>query len=225
MAIVSHEDFVRVKNVGTAPLNVGYDGRRWTLKPGAAKDTVMPAAAAFLWFGDPRSGGTSQTVRDEKGILCIVPDRLSEVRRLRAKYGGSTGDEATFDDVKIPSVEVYDLDGDRLTMVIDDPQGNSVLQATSTVAERDDLLALVQRQQRQLEQLMKLAGVDGAEAQTERELPVDDSQGVETGPPKTAGIQPDLAVVPDVAAAPEIPQSGGFSDDVVTLGELTRDDE
>lgn len=156
MAQADIGDIVRVVNEGDQPFTIGWDSKQYKLEPG--KDAFVPFEAACLWFGDPRSGNAVASLRNQHGLVSFVPDRDTEVRRLRVKYGNIGGDERFVDPA--PSVSVYDLEGDRITTVLDDPEGANVTVASPSVAEQSDLVALVQKQQRQIDLLLSQMGLE-----------------------------------------------------------------
>lgn len=162
MANLTDTSLVRVVNKGEKPYTIMYDSISYVLQPG--KDTWVPFPAVALWFGDPRSAGTLASIVDERGVRTYVPDRETEVRRLRVKYGNAFGDESVV--TGYPDVELYDMDNDRVMSVLDDPTGENVMPAQSTVADQSNLMTIIQRQQAQIDQLAKLAGLNqSAESQ------------------------------------------------------------
>lgn len=194
-------DIVRIVNKDTRPVTITSGGRSYTLPVG--KETAIPFDAMTLWFGDPRADKDMKAYRDEQGIATWIPDRASEVRRLRIKWGIHFGDASVVYDLNAetqpPLVEIYDLAGERIYSVIDDPLGENVVESRQSVAEQNDLLATIQRQQRQIDQLLEAAGLDrGAiphdpalstadETNSDFDLPEDDSTpNVATGPAATA---------------------------------------
>jgi hypothetical protein len=152
MVALADNDIVRVVNRGDAPYTIMYDSKPYKLMPG--EDSFIPFSAACVWFGDPRSTGQIGAVQNERGIRSYIPDRDTEVRRLRAKYDNQFGDESTI--IRHPVVEVYAVTGERITTVLDDPSGESVNVATQTVTEQGNMVALIQAQQAQIDQLTRL---------------------------------------------------------------------
>lgn len=151
---VRPDDIVRVVNQEDYPVSVKWNSRSYRLMPG--RDTFIPAACAFVWFGDPRASGVYQSIADPDGTRMFVSDRATEVRRLRIKWGaGMEGDESNFDGVAIPTVEVWTAEGERILTVLDDPEGKNVISASPSVNDDEGLRALVASQQRQIE-LMKV---------------------------------------------------------------------
>lgn len=177
------EDIVKVINRMEFPYVVKYDSREFVLQPG--KETYIPAACAFTWFGDPRSTNTYQSVKMPNGQSYFISDRKTEVRRLRIKHGaGIEGNEDNFDHVAIPDVEVYTAEGERVLTVLDDPAGKTTTPADVRVSQDEELREIIARQQRQIEAMRDHLGMeDEAEqaAASEAELPRDgELEDVET---------------------------------------------
>lgn len=147
-------DIVRVVNRDDRPLTIGLGGRSYVLPPD--KEVPVPFDAAVIAFGDPRSGENMASMRDETGVVYWIPDRPTEVRRLRLKYGLETGNERTFEGTggRIPDVRIFTIDGEPVQFVINDPSGKAVEPARITEQEREGLMAIVERQQRQIEMLL-----------------------------------------------------------------------
>ena len=138
------------------PLTLKWDSRPYVVSVG---DTAFaPFEAVSVAVGDPRSSDETRTVRDESGNVGWIVDRATEVRRLRTLYDNQTGD---LSEIKYaPLLDVFDLEGERVKTVLDDPEGDSVTPAVTTLLDRDQLLAQVQRQQRMIEQLAEAQGID-----------------------------------------------------------------
>jgi len=102
---------VRLVNAGTEPFTASYNKETVTIPPGSEAHVTW--AAATLWFGDPRLwDGT------------IQKDRSEEYRRLTIRYG-SYDEHDTFQDSR-PKIETYLLDGTRVHMLMEDPDGPAV---------------------------------------------------------------------------------------------------
>lgn len=182
VATVDNGDIVRAVNTGDLPFTIGWDSRQYKLEPG--KDTFIPFEAACLWFGDPRSSNSIQSIKNQHGMVSFVPDRDSEVRRLRVKYGNIGGDERFVDPG--PSVDLYDLEGNQITTVLDDPEGDDVTVATPTITDQNSLVEMVARQQRQIEFLLGKMGLqtddgDITQGLDEHGDPIEDTDQGEDG--------------------------------------------
>lgn len=166
---------------------IGWDNIEYLLPP--HEEVVVSADAVINAFGDPRSKDEMYSVTMANGVTGWVPDRPSEVRRLRSKWGNHDGPEDT---VIAPTVEVFTLTGEKVTTVIDDPKGETVNPALITQANERHLQDIVKQQQAQLDELMRLVG-DGVNQTValESQLPVDDSDERQIKPFK-ATPKPDL---------------------------------
>lgn len=163
-------DFVKVKYHGRTRLNrngeeyyddvtdlvLMWDAKPYTIEVG--KEGFTPFEAMSIAMGDPRSGEVVTTVRDEAGNVQFILDRATEVRRLRVLYDNKIGDEGQI--LYAPDATVTDLEGNEIKTVLADPEGESVITAPTTILDRDQLLAQVQRQQRMIEQLAESQGID-----------------------------------------------------------------
>lgn len=179
-----------IKGRGNFPttLTIGWDSREYVLEPG--KDSIVPFSAVANAFGDPRSSGSMQSLKDEHGVVSWIIDRPSEVRRLRAKYDNQFGDETAVE--TYPNVKVYTLDGDELPTVLNDQAGDNVLAANVTVNEQDALKAAVDEQRKTIESLLqRLQVIEG-----EGVLATDTTPTVKESPPKSRSKpkQPDFQI-------------------------------
>jgi hypothetical protein len=165
---------VRVINKGPNPLTIKYNRIKYILEPEIEK--VIPYEAAQVWFGDPRSAAEIRTIVTDDGMPQMIYPRRHEVRRLRAKYGNieGIGDESEIQEC--PTIEMYNLDGERITTVLEDPHGNSVNQASVTVADNATTQSMIRQQQKQIELLMaeleKRGGLDDVEPDTDEASPL-----------------------------------------------------
>lgn len=145
-----------VKYDDTAPLVLLWDSRPYTIK---VKETgFVPFEAVSVAMGDPRSAENVTSVRDESGNVGFVVDRATEVRRLRVLYDNRLGDEGEI--LYAPDATVTDLENNEVKTVLDDPEGDSVTPAQTTVLDREQLMAQIQRQQRLIEQLADDQGIE-----------------------------------------------------------------
>lgn len=130
---------VRVRNPRKDPYKDQYANVKYTIPPGG--EVIVPWQAAALWLGDPR------VVDDENRGLFARADELHRVL-TRMGSGGlddrrlSEADRARADH---PGIEVYDIDSNRIEMLVDDPEGENVVPAAFVRAEKDDLYAELDR--------------------------------------------------------------------------------
>jgi hypothetical protein len=159
-------EMVRVKNTGKKPFSDRWGSVPYMLNPG---DTAMvPWGGAVNWFGDP--------YLIDKPTLAQY-DRQEEIQRLETRLGCYDGDDKTrsqrFVENK-PSVEVSTLDGDVITMLIDDMDGSgNPPQNIEKVDERVALASELERMKKvQADLLARLASLEAGE-DTFAELPTD----------------------------------------------------
>lgn len=165
---------------------IEWDSQRHDLFPG--RDAFVPWAAMVSAFGDPRSTDKLQSYRDQHGRVGFIPDRRTEIRRLRTKYDNMYGDESLV--AHHPFVEVYELDGTPITTVLDDPQGRTTIPVEQTAAQQDELLEIVKRQQLTINTLMQKVGM--TPQPTEATVP----------PPP----EPQIIIPPDSPVYDELPE-------------------
>jgi hypothetical protein len=157
-------DLLRVTNEDTRIFRGMWDLVDYVIPPGG--EEVMPFEAVKCFFGDPRAGKDVARVVDRYGQSGYLPDRASEVRRLRLLYAhgfgdytGQEGPERVWEPNKVPHVRVETLKGERLLTVIDDPAGDSIALAGTTVSESENLKETVREQGRIIQALMQRLGV------------------------------------------------------------------
>lgn len=146
-------DMLYVENLKDEPFTITWNGRPFALTPNRRRPVPFEAVAA--WFGDPRSGGSVQSIRHENGEVAFVPDRDSERRRLRAKYGHILGDENSFMEHLVPHVKVTDLDDNEITTVLDDPTGtkSTAARPAARFSTDEELTDVVRRQAKVIQRL------------------------------------------------------------------------
>lgn len=149
-------DVVQVTNNDDTPLVLEYDSRRHVIQPHETRP--VPFECANVYFGDPRSSGMIASKRDNVGRVQFIPDRATEVRRLRTLYDNQMGDERFI--LNHPNVTVKDYDGHPVLTVLDDPSGESVTVAQPTISENEQLRHLINRQQQTIDMLAQRLGVD-----------------------------------------------------------------
>lgn len=149
-------DFVNVENLDDKALVIEYDSRRHVVEPGATRP--IPFEAANVYFGDPRSTGMIAAKRDSVGRVQFIPDRATEVRRLRTLYDNRSGDERVIENH--PNVRVTDYDGNVIPTVLHDPAGDMVNVAVPTISENEQLREMMRRQQQTIDLLAQRLGVD-----------------------------------------------------------------
>src|SRR5215472_12677419 len=137
-------DILKVENVGSRIFRGMWDMVDYVIAP--FQHDFLPFEAVKLFFGDPRATDKVRSVHDVRGIVGFLPDRPAEVRRLRLMYDhgfgdytGKEGPDIVWDPQKIPLMEVYTLQNERVWTVLDDPVGTTVLPAAPTLAQDAEL--------------------------------------------------------------------------------------
>lgn len=159
-------DLVRVRNLDSKSLRIAYNSQPTVI--GAGQDGFVDREAACAHFG------VWWSVKGGRPI-----DRTEEYGRVRGLYGSFPGapqdaNTPSWEDVK-PKVEIYELDGTKVSTVIEDPEGEAI-----PVTERQDeghMRATVEKMREQLEEMQRK--LDTSEtivaAHTAPELPAEDS--------------------------------------------------
>jgi len=102
---------VRLLNKGQEDFTGQYDRDTYTIPAGS--EGIVPWEAACLWLGDPRATDVG-----------VQKNRLEEYRRLTTKFG--VYDDHSLFDERRPNLEVWRLNGQKVTMLADDPFGPPV---------------------------------------------------------------------------------------------------
>lgn len=205
-------EFCKVRLNAEPERTIEYAGRKYRLPVGT--EVIVPTEAAIAWFGDPRSIATIQPVTNPlNGEKTFIADRPSEVRRLRFKWGLEFGDEESFEDSPdaahaIPDVDLFTLEGIKIKTVLQDPSGNTVNAAFTSKSDDEALRSLVERQQHQIDLLLKQLNLneEGNEAAHETELPSDDSVPEKATKPRKRQLA-SVAAIPDVGDDSPLPPS------------------
>lgn len=123
-------DSVRVVNVGDKPFRGVFQKRATTIQPGGV--AFVPWPAACTWFGNPTLRNTETSKQRE-----------AEFKHLLAKYGVYHHIELASE--LLPRCEVYDLNNERIFMVLDDPDGKRALDPPPTDASSTESQVLQRR--------------------------------------------------------------------------------
>ena len=150
-ALVDLGDMVRVVNLEQYDLFWSWDSRRTIIKSGDSAFVLFDCAKVYV--GDPRSGERVRSMKNEQGLVQFIPDRATETRRLKILYNDNRmADEAVINGY--PDVEVYTMTGERITTVLDDPVGRTVIPVETTKYDSDALMARIDRQDRLIAKLL-----------------------------------------------------------------------
>lgn len=142
-------EVVRITNGMSQPFVGKHDGQPYRIAPGGS--AIVPVEAMWHWCGRPHLVDRPPTRLDRKG----------EVSRLKVLYGaafpdppelGGATEEEKWERNK-PLLEVYDLSGERIVTVLDDPEGRHLTPATETELEKQVLKDTIESMKAQLAQL------------------------------------------------------------------------
>lgn len=174
---------VRVLNKGDADFKGQYDRDTYVIPAGS--ESIVPWDATCLWLGDPRATDNG-----------VQKNRLEEYRRLTSKFG-VYDEQDQFDDAR-PRLEVYRLNGQRVTMLAEDPFGAPVDVFGSGGGEVD-LATQVSKLQAMVNELREKGdntsatfnldaeeGVGPDEDEDGNELPTDSASNISTTAPANA---------------------------------------
>lgn len=205
---------LRVVSKDTATLRFQWNSRVHILPPGG--EVYMPFDAVKLYCGDPRATSLVRTLRDSIGIVSFLPDRETEVRRLRLLYMAPFGEymaaesaggifqaakpsapgplgSSAFEGVRVPQVEVYNIQGQRVVTVLDDPEGTTVMMTQQTQSESAALQVAFAQQQQLINVMAQRLGMDPATGSllnapnvTGEEEPADGEDGMGEAPEGSA---------------------------------------
>jgi hypothetical protein len=154
-------NLVKITNTGAVPFVGKWSGQRFEIRPGETK--LVPEDAAWHWTGRHWLVGNR---------------RREELDRLKLLYGAHYSlDDLTAEELwerNKPSLEVWTLDGDKVTTVIDDPEGRTVTPSSESEAERDLLRSEIDALRKRLEALQgEYAARQRGEATSVEEIPED----------------------------------------------------
>jgi hypothetical protein len=137
-------EVVRLENTGEEPFVGKYAQTRYVVQPG--KHLIVPKEAMHHWFG-----------RNFLVDVGMKRDRTAELKRIKVLYGvfdDEAGTEAEKWERNVPhKVHVFDIEGNRLTTMVDDPEGHTVTPADQTEQEKALLDAQIEEMRRQLNAL------------------------------------------------------------------------
>lgn len=107
---------VRIRNNGDTDYTDKWDGTVYTVPAGS--ETLVPFAGVCLWLGDPRMKDIGPGTQNRF--------RTDEYNRVKYRCGYGMDSREDFDAGR-PDLEVFHPDsGERILMVVDDPEGTGV---------------------------------------------------------------------------------------------------
>lgn len=158
-------DIVRLKNNSGKEFKDQYGSTPYRCPDGDS--IIVPFDAACLWFGDPR-------VFDRPALAQY--DRKNEFNRVKVRMGIAVK-EAQSDDWEFPNITVETLDGDRVYMAIEDPEGvkaSGVLSSRQGLDDRQVIAEELERMKKaQADLLARLNDLQNASAPGLEDVPDD----------------------------------------------------
>lgn len=155
------DDWVTVKvvNNGDKDLRVDYANKRWDIA--AHGERTLPYHCMVMLCGDPRAFDVPNDPRQRY--------RTEEWQRLRVRYG--IYEHMHLVDEMLPKLAVYSLQGNPITTVLDDPEGDADTVQSMNESEFERLQKANVQMQKQMEQISRrLEQLTGAE----KELTIED---------------------------------------------------
>lgn len=134
-------DFVRVRNVGDTDLRLAYNSQPTVIPAG--QEVPVDRDAAATWFGDWTRRNVPELQNPE-----FRDARLNEYNRIRTLYGFhqlEPESEQTFK-AKVPQVEIYEMDGTKVTSILEDPDGKDLPIVGSSNLDKEQLLSAMKDQ-------------------------------------------------------------------------------
>jgi hypothetical protein len=166
------DDFVQAVNPTDEPIE--WDG--YVYQPGQRR--MVPFLSMTNSYGDPRAvPGMPKMFRSPSGETGVVQSREIQRNKISVAWnaGSGPGYSITWDD--IPKLQFFNVDGDRIFTVYDDPLGNKIMPADTTIEHQQDLERQVKSLTQQVRDLSRLAGIN------ETDIPTDDSAGIPSDVP------------------------------------------
>lgn len=147
-------DFVKVRNKGETPFTFRHNKSVFAVNPGG--EEIVPWEGVHSLLGDPRLRNTPKnrerhdTFRRKRAMLNFLEGFMSEEMWEQ----GWVDENGTHPPMK-PQLEVYTMDGTRIYMVLDDPDGVMENPAIEPSAE-GNTDAKVAQLERKIDELMNM---------------------------------------------------------------------
>lgn len=178
------DDFVQAVN--DTDNDIEWDG--YIYHPGQRR--MVPYLAMTNSFGDPRSvNGTHQIFRAPDGTSGVIAPREIQRGKVSVAWNAGSGPGYSITWDQIPKITFYNVDGERIYTVVDDPTGDKIMPANASIEHQRDLETTIRRQQRQINQLLALQGIEAHDLPDDEippdlaDIPADDSTASTTQSP------------------------------------------
>lgn len=182
-------EVVKVINKSQKPIIWKYNSVKYPLRPDIP--AIVPVEAMWNWLGNPELVDLDEQRRP----------RTDAFMRLQFKYGAYA--ERQWQDVK-PNVEVYDLDDNRITTIVDDPDGEAITPQSRTIHENTLLLERMAAQEHELKQLRQILDVNRRAQEAESAATAVTEDGNEDSQPEY-GYGTSMIPEPIKPAKPNLP--------------------
>lgn len=167
IGVAGPASMVQIKNVGVTDFVKEYHVDK--IRIPAGQSMIVMWDIMVYWLGNPAL--TDASIRER--------DRTREVNRLRVLYG-AYDDDAVWE-VNKPKLEVYQLTGERVWTVVDDPDGEHVTPASQSMAYAQTYEAQIALMQKQIDALQAMMQQQAAVTPALAATPVAPTSDV-TGP-------------------------------------------
>jgi hypothetical protein len=165
-------EYVTIANEGDTEFSYRCTGQRYTLTPGQRR--IVPWIHLQKLLGDPF---LTNATRER--------ERAREYARIHAMHGRDSNP------AEWPKLVAYDSDGDRITTIVDDPDGAHALVARTDDLDAGALRAQLDQMERRMEQMTELLRVqDRASAAV-----ASGSVATPDTPPDPGPSEPDTSVI------------------------------
>ena len=147
---------VRIRNVDDKSVTLKWARTKYTIEPG--REAAVPWPAMVRHMGDPRT-------IDLPGNDPRLKERTFEFNRLCKKYG--VYDKHELFPNRVPKIEAYSFDGERIITVIDDPRGEHDTPERLTVEASMQNDQLVKQMMEQMQAMQaQIAALTGGQDST-----------------------------------------------------------
>lgn len=191
IGLAGSPSMVRVKNTRDEDWSFIYGVPEQRITIPALSEIILAWEIVVFWMGNPAM--TNKNARQK--------DRTKEYDRIRVLFGAYYEDDVW--ERNRPPLEVFDLEGSRIFMVADDPEGATVTQASQTVALQATYEQQIAAMQRQIDAMQQaIAQQGGNQAPAPPTMEVHDA----AVPPAPVPTVPPMT--PPVPSPPFVPGSG-----------------
>lgn len=203
-------DTVRIRNIGNREWADKWNNQRYRCQPNG--EALVPFAGVCLWFGHPSAVDIPNDPKQRY--------RTEEFQRLCVKYGvydhhdefipGQVfQDERGKDKNPLPQIEAFDLEGNKLVTVLEDPEGTSLAPFSLEEQQNLDLRTQIAHLQRQMQTLLQQASGEDRAAMAIKGSPnVTDDLAPPLPNQVQAPIQVPSPTPSDAGGHPLIPSAG-----------------